>query len=192
MNRGGGAYDVVRLPNGLRLVMAPMPHVYSATAVVYVGVGSRYESAAEAGASHLIEHMLFKGTERRPTAQEISETIERLGGSLNASTDKETTAYWAKVPGEDVSTAIDLLGDLVLHSVIDAAEVRKEKRVVIEELGMAMDAPQDWVHTLVEETIWPGEALGRDVAGTRESVAKLTRARLVRYLTRHYTPHGAV
>ncbi len=192
LNRGGGAYDVVRFPNGLRLVMAPMPHVYSATVVVYVGVGSRYESAAEAGASHLIEHMLFKGTERRQTAQEISETIEWLGGSLNASTDKETTAYWAKVPGEDVSTAIDLLGDLLLHSVIDAAEVRKEKRVVIEELGMAMDAPQDWVHTLVEETIWPGEALGRDVAGTRESVAKLTQARLTRYLTRHYTPHGAV
>jgi len=192
LNRGGGAYDVVRLPNGLRLVMAPMPHVYSATAVVYVGTGSRYERPAEAGSSHLIEHMLFKGTERRPTAQEISETIERLGGSLNASTDKETTAYWVKVPGEDVSTAIDLLGDMLLHSVIDAAEVRKEKRVVIEELGMAMDAPQDWIHTLVEEAIWPGEALGRDVAGTRESVVKLTRAGLVRYLTRHYTPHGAV
>jgi len=188
----GDGYEVIRLPNGLRLVLAPMPHVYSATVVVYVGTGSRYESAAEAGSSHLLEHMLFKGTERRPTAQEISETIERLGGSLNASTDKETTAYWIKVPGEDVATAVDLLGDMLLHSALDAAEVRKEKRVVIEELGMAMDTPQDWVHTLIDEAIWPGEALGREIAGTRESVGKLTRAGLLRYLKRHYTPRNAV
>lgn len=193
LNRGDGdAYEVVRLPNGLRLVLAPMPHVYSAAVVAYVGTGSRYESPAEAGSSHLIEHMLFKGTERRPLTQEISEEIERLGGSLNASTDKETTAYWAKVPGEDIATAVDLLGDMLLHSVVDAAEVRKEKRVVIEELGMAMDSPQDWVNTLLDETIWPGNSLGRDVAGTRESVAKLTRAGLLRYLKRHYTPRATV
>ncbi len=193
LNRGNGdVYEVARLPNGLRLVMAPMPHVYSATVVVYIGAGSRYESPAEAGSSHLIEHMLFKGTERRPLAQEISEEIERLGGSLNASTDKETTAYWAKVPGEDMATAVDLLGDMILHSRFDAAEVRKEKRVVIEELGMAMDSPQDWVNTLLDETVWPGNPLGREVAGTRESVAKLTRARLARYLKQHYTPGAAV
>lgn len=192
--RNGGTYDVdvTRLPNGMRLVLAPMPHVLSATVIVYAATGSRYESEADAGSAHLLEHMLFKGTERRPTAQEISETIEDLGGSLNASTDKETTTYWIKVASEDVPVAIDVLGDMILHSRLEAAEVRKEKRVVAEELSMLMDAPQEWVHTLVEETIWPGEALGRDVAGTRESVAGLTRAGLRRYLRRNYTPHGAV
>jgi len=183
---------VTRLANGLRLVLAPMEHVRSATMAVYVATGSRYEEEREAGSSHLIEHMLFKGTERRPTAQEISETIEEVGGAINASTDKETTVYWAKVAAEETPLAVDLLGDMVLHSRLEAAEVRKEKRVVAEELGMAMDSPQEWVHTLIEETIWPGEALGRDVAGTRESVAGLTRAGLLRYLRRHYTPANTV
>lgn len=185
-------YDVTRLANGLRLVMAPMPHVYSVTMAVYVGTGSRYESVAEAGSSHLLEHMLFKGTERRPTAQEISEAIERVGGALNASTDKEATVYWAKVAAADTPLAVDLLSDILLHSRVEAAELRKEKRVVAEELGMLWDTPQDWVHTLIEETIWPDDALGREVAGTRESVARLTRAGLLRYLRARYTPHGTV
>ena len=122
----------------------------------------------------------------------ISTAIESVGGALNASTDKEVTVYWAKVAGADVPLALDLLSDMLLHSRLDPSEVRKEKRVVAEELGMAMDAPQDWIHTLIEETIWPGEALGRDVAGTRESVARLTRAGLRRFLHRHYTPRATV
>ena len=185
-------YAITRLSNGLRLVVAPMPDRYSATVAVYVGTGSRYESAAQAGSSHMLEHMLFKGTQRRPTAEDISAAIESVGGSLNASTDKEATVYWARVAGEDVPLALDLLSDMLLHSRIDPAEVRKEKRIVAEELGMAMDAPQDWIHSLIEETIWPGEALGRDVAGTRESVARLTRAGLLRFLHSHYTPRATV
>jgi predicted Zn-dependent peptidase len=185
-------YEITRLPNGLRLIVAPMPDRYSATIAVYIGTGSRYESEAQAGSSHMIEHMLFKGTQRRPTAEDISEAIESVGGSLNASTDKEATVYWAKVAGEDVPLALDLLSDMLLHSRIDPGEVRKEKRVVAEELGMAMDAPQDWIHSLIEQTIWPGEPLGRDVAGTRASVACLTRAGLLRYLRRHYTPRATV
>lgn len=185
-------YTLTRLPNGLRLIVAPMPDRYSATVAVYVGTGSRYESEAQAGSSHLLEHMLFKGTERRPTAEEISAAVEAVGGSMNASTDKEATVYWARVASEDLPLAVDLLGDMLLHSLIDTAEVRKEKRVVIEELGMAMDSPQDWVHTLIEQAIWPGDPLGRDVAGTRESVTRLTRAGLRRYLASHYTPHATV
>lgn len=169
-----------------------MPHVLSATIAVYVGIGSRYEGPEEAGSAHLIEHMLFKGTTRRPTAQDVSETIERLGGSMNASTDKESTVYWAKVAHEDLPIAIDLLGDMLLHSRMEAGEVRKEKRVVIEELGMAMDSPQDWIGTLIEQAIWPGEALGRDVAGTRDSVAALNRAGLLRYMERGYSPRATV
>src|ERR687883_235132 len=146
-------YAITRLSNGLRLVVTPMPDRYSATAAVYVGTGSRYESAAQAGSAHMLEHMLFKGTQRRPTAEDISIAIESVGGSLNASTDKEVTVYWAKAAGEDVPLALDVLSDMLLHSRLDPAEVRKEKRVVAEELGMAMDAPQDWIHTLIEETI---------------------------------------
>lgn len=184
--------QTIRLSNGLRLVVAPMPDRYSTTVAVYVGAGSRYESRAQAGSSHLIEHMLFKGTARRPTAEQISETIECVGGAMNASTDKEATVYWAKVASEDTPLAVDLLGDMLLHSLMDGAELRKEKRVVTEELGMIIDSPQDRIHALIEETIWPDEALGRDVAGTRESVARLTRAGLVRFKDKHYTPRATV
>lgn len=186
------AFQTVRLPNGLRVVAAPMPDRYSATVAIYVATGSRYEDAAQAGSSHLLEHMLFKGTERRPSAEEISDAVESVGGSMNASTDKEATVYWAKVASADVPLAIDVLGDMLLHSRIDAAELRKEKHIVAEELGMAMDAPQDWIHTMIEEAIWPDHPLGRDVAGTRESVARLTRAGLLRFWRGQYTPHGTV
>jgi predicted Zn-dependent peptidase len=111
---------------------------------------------------------------------------------MNASTDKEATVYWCKVASDDAPLAIDVLSDMLLHSRIDAAELRKEKHIVAEELGMAMDAPQDWVHTLIEEAIWPDHPLGRDVAGTRESVARLTRASLLRFMRRQNTPHGTV
>src|SRR5579871_811849 len=184
--------ETIRLPNGLRVIVAPMPQRYSATIAVYVGTGSRYETTAQAGSSHLLEHMVFKGTERRPTPKALSAPIENVGGSLNASTDKEATVYWAKIAGEDVPLAVDVLSDMLLHSRIAADDVRKEKHVVTEELGMAMDSPQDWVHSLIEQTIWPDSPLGRDVAGTRESVARLTRAGLLRYLRTHYTPHDTV
>lgn len=191
--RGDGVeYETTRLSNGLRVVLAPMPHVYSTTVAVYVGTGSRYESEEEAGSSHLLEHMLFKGTERRPTAQEISEAIERVGGAMNASTDKEATVYWAKVAAADTPLAVDLLSDILLHSRLESTELRKEKRVVAEELGMLWDTPQDWVHALIEETIWPDDPLGREVAGTRESVARLRRVRLRGYLRDHYTPAATV
>lgn len=185
-------HELIRLSNGLRLIVAPMSDRYSVTAAIYVGTGSRYETDEQAGSSHLLEHMLFKGTEQRPTAEEISAAIEAVGGSMNASTDKEATVYWARVASDDMPLAIDLLGDMLLHSRMETAEVRKEKRVVGEELGMAMDSPQDWVHTLIEQAIWPGEALGRDVAGTRESVARLTRTGLRRYMADQYTPRATV
>ena len=105
-------YELTRLPNGLRLVVAPMPDRYSATVAVYIGTGSRYESEAQAGSSHMLEHMLFKGTQRRPTAEDLSAAIESVGGSLNASTDKEATVYWAKVAGDDVPLALDLGGTI--------------------------------------------------------------------------------
>ena len=185
-------YTLARLDNGLQVVAAPMPWMYSVTASVIVGVGSRHERPPEAGSAHLIEHMLFKGTQRRPSAEAISETIERVGGMLNASTDKELTVYWTKVSSTQAELAGDLLADMLLHSTMDASEVEKERRVVLEELSMSMDTPQDWVHTLIDQACWPNTALGRDVAGTRESVAGLERAGLLGFMAATYLPGRTV
>jgi predicted Zn-dependent peptidase len=185
-------FSVTRLENGLQVVTAPMPGMYSVTVSVFVGVGSRYERDQDAGSAHLIEHMLFKGTKRRPSAEEISETIERVGGVMNAATDKEQTVYWVKVARDRTDVAADLLSDMLLHSTFDGNEVAKERRVVIEELSMSIDSPQDWVHSLIDELCWPGSALGRDVAGTKESVLGLTRPGLLRFMDAYYVPANAV
>src|SRR5947209_6277226 len=132
------------LPNGLRVVVVPMPGVRSVTVSIFVGLGSRYEDDDDAGAAHLIEHMLFKGTARRPKAVIISDTIDGLGGTLNASTDKEVTVLWAKVAQEHLSIALDLLSDMVCNSCMSPSELRGEKRVIVEELKMVADDPQDW------------------------------------------------
>lgn len=183
---------VSRLANGLQVVTASMPAMYSVALSVFIGVGSRFERDDEAGSAHLIEHMLFKGTDRRPTAEAISETIERVGGVMNASTDKEQTAYWAKVGRDRIPVATDLLADMLLHSRFEGDEVEKERRVVIEELSMSIDSPQDWVHTMIDELCWPGTAIGRDVAGTRESVSALTREGLLTFRDLSYLPANTV
>lgn len=180
------------LANGLRLLVTPMPTMYSATIALFVGTGSRAESDDEAGSAHLIEHMLFKGTARRPSPQTISQEVENVGGIINASTDKETTVYWAKVAAHHLPLAIDLLADMLLHSRFDAADVETEKRVVVEELGMTIDSPQDWVHTIIDELAWPNQPVGREVAGSRDSVARLTREGLLDFFRMQYSPHRAV
>ena len=180
------------LPNGLLVITAPMPEMYSVTVAVNVTVGSRFEADAEAGSAHLVEHMLFKGTQARPSAEAISETIDRVGGMLNASTDKELTLYWAKVSKFHAPLATDLLADIVRNSLFDDAEFLKEQRVVIEELGMSMDTPQEWVHVVSDEQCWPDTPIGRDVAGSRESVAALTRGGVVDFYRKHYDPSSTI
>ncbi|GAC1406265.1 MAG: pitrilysin family protein [Chloroflexota bacterium] len=166
--------------------------MYSASVAVMLGVGSRFEDDVDAGSSHLLEHMLFKGTERRPSARIISEEIEGTGGALDASTGKEETIYSARVAGADLDLAIDLLADMTRHSLVEPAEVEKEKQVIVEELGMSLDSPQEWVHTLLDGILWPGHPLGRDIAGTRESVAALSREGLLSFRTAHYLPATTV
>src|SRR3954454_12396136 len=129
------------LPNGLRVLVAPMPHTRSVTVALYFGSGSRYEPTHEQGIAHLVEHMLFKGSRRYPSAQRISETIEGVGGILNAVTDKELTAYYAKVATRRAELPCALLTDMVQAPLLEASELEKEKRVVLEELGLAQDAP---------------------------------------------------
>lgn len=185
-------YVKYELPNGLRVLAAPMGHVRSVSTAVFVGVGSRYESDAEAGSAHLIEHLMFRGTRLRPSPRLISEPIERIGGVINASTDKEATVYWTKTAAEHLPLSVELLADMLLHSRVTPTDVAKEKDVIVEELSMSMDDPQDWVHNLIDQCMWPGHPIGRDVGGTRESVRRHGRRALREFMGRHYTAANSV
>ena len=169
-----------------------MPHTRSATVALFFGMGSRYEAVGEQGISHLVEHMLFKGSAVYPTAQLISETIEGVGGILNAATDKEMTVYWAKVASRHTELAFDLLADMVRRPLLDPSELTKEKKVVLEELGLAQDAPGEWVHQLMSEVLWPDQPLGWEIAGTPETVNAQTRETLHGYIQRGYGARNAV
>src|SRR5437764_8706611 len=143
-------YNLTRLPNGLRLITAPMPHARSVAVSIYVGAGSRYERPSEAGISHFIEHLCFKGTAKRPTSQLISEAIDSVGGVLNAATDREYTVYYAKVARPHMGLALDVLVDLVRTPVFDPAEMEKERKVVLEELAAVADSPGEQVDLILD------------------------------------------
>jgi len=185
-------YQKTTLDNGLRLVTANMPHTHSVCIGIFVGVGSRYETESEAGISHFIEHLCFKGTQQRPTAREISEAIEGVGGILNGGTDKELTVYWCKVAQSHFPLALDVLTDMLLHSRFDPPEIEKERRVIIEEIKMGKDSPSQWVNILIDDLLWPNHPLGRDVAGSKESVSAITGDRMLGYLQSQYLPGNSV
>lgn len=166
--------------------MAPMPERLSASLVFMFGGGSRLEDERLAGVSHFIEHLFFKGTRRRPTSKEIADAIEGVGGFINASTDKELTAYWTRVPAEHLQLGLDVLADIVSNSKLAPEDVERERMVILEELKMYQDQPQDYALNLLEEVIWPGHPLGRDIAGTEHSVARLTRDDILEYADAHY------
>ena len=180
------------LANGLRVLTSSMPHARSVTVAVLIGGGSRHESKEESGAYHFIEHLCFKGTRRRPTAREISETIEGVGGMMNAATDRELTTYWCKVAGAHLETTVDLLADMVQSSLFDAEEVERERAVVLEELAMTRDSPDDWADVLVDELVWPDQPLGRDIGGTPETVGGISRQSLLSCMAGQYVPSNAV
>lgn len=185
-------YERTTLQNGLRLLMAPMPGMRSASISFFFTVGSRYESNTNAGISHFIEHMLFKGSEKYPSARLISEAIEGVGGVFNGSTGKELTNYSARVPGEHVPAVMDVLADMVRHSLFDPLEIEKERSVIIEELSATRDDPQEWVSLLIDEAMWPRLPLGRDDAGYVETVAKIQRHQMMRYLNEYYRPNSLI
>jgi predicted Zn-dependent peptidase len=174
------------LAGGAKLVTAAMPERLSASLVFMFGGGSRLEDERHAGVSHFIEHLFFKGTQRRPTSKEIADAIEGVGGFINASTDKELTAYWTRVPAEHVELGLDVLIDIVSNSKLAPADVERERSVILEELRMYQDQPQDFVQNLFEEIMWPDHPLGRDIAGTEQSVARLTRDDILEYADAHY------
>ena len=184
-------YQKTSLSNGLRVMTATMPHTRSVTVGVFVGTGSRYESAEHSGVSHFIEHVCFKGTAMRPTAKEISEQIEGVGGVLNGGTDKELTIYWCKVPQTHFTTAVDVLADMICHSTFEPGELEKERQVIIEEINMCLDSPQHSVDLLIDEVVWPEQAMGRDVAGTRDTVSRLSRDDMLAYMRQQYLANNA-
>jgi predicted Zn-dependent peptidase len=185
-------YELTSLDNGLRILTVTMPHVQSVSLGFFVAVGSRYESEALAGASHFIEHMLFKGTDRRPTALAIAEAIEGKGGMFNASTGLEATLYWAKVAAAHLPEALDVLSDMLLRASFDPEEIEKERSVIGEEINYAFDAPDSLAQILVNRLQWPNHPLGREIAGSRQSVAGLCREDLLAYLADHYRPTQTV
>jgi predicted Zn-dependent peptidase len=180
------SHRVRGLLGGAKLITAPMPQRLSASLVLMFSGGSRLEDDRLAGVSHFIEHLFFKGTRRRPTSKEIADAIEGVGGFINASTDKELTAYWARVPAEHMELGMDVLFDIVSNSKLTPEDVERERMVILEELKGYQDQPQDYVLNLLEEIIWPGHPLGRDIAGTEQSVARLTRDDILEYADAHY------
>lgn len=179
--------DIVKmnLDNGVRILVEPVTHVKSAAVGLWCKTGSRHERENEAGITHLIEHMLFKGTQTR-TAKQIAEEIEGRGGSLNAFTDKEMTCYYCRVLAEETESGIDVLTDMMLHSLIDPEELKREESVVLEEIRRSEDEPGDHVHDLHLEARWGHHPLGRPVIGTRESVSSFKREDLSSYMDRRY------
>lgn len=179
------------LPNGVRIITEEMPYVRSASIGIWVGAGSRDESESNNGIAHFIEHMLFKGTTAR-SAKDIAETLDAVGGQLNAFTSKEYTCYYAKVLDEHLDIAIDLLSDMFFNSTFKEEDIEKEKNVIIEEIKMYEDTPDELVHDLFANTLWSGHPLGRSVIGTAGIISQITRKDLVDFMEGYYRPDGVV
>jgi predicted Zn-dependent peptidase len=183
--------DRTTLPNGLRVITEKMPLVRSASIGLWVGVGSSHESAELRGISHCIEHMLFKGTRTR-SARDIAEFMDSIGGNLNAFTDKEATCYHARVVDSSLGVTIDLLGDMFLNSLFDPAELRKEQQVILEEIRMYDDSPEEVAHDLFIRSVWAGSPLGEPTIGYERTVMAVTPEAIAHYMRERYTPDSVI
>ncbi len=176
-----------RLPNGFRVVTEFMPGLQSASVGIWVGAGGRHEATEQNGVAHFLEHMAFKGTARR-SALQIAEEIEDVGGYINAYTSREVTAYYARVLKEDVPLAVDLIGDIVLNPVFDPREIEIERGVILQEIGQALDTPDDIIFDWLQEAAYPEQPIGRTILGPSERVSAFTEADLRRFTGEHYGP----
>jgi predicted Zn-dependent peptidase len=176
-----------RLPNGVRVVSETLADLPSVTAGIWVENGSRYERPEQAGISHFLEHLFFKGTERR-TATGIAEEMDAVGGVLNAFTSKEYTCYYAKVLREHLPLGLDLLADMFRHSTFPAEEVERERSVIIQEISQTEDTPDEFVHELFNAAFWPGHPLARPILGTADTVSGLHRQHFVDFMQARYRP----
>jgi predicted Zn-dependent peptidase len=180
-----------RLANGIRVVTERMPEARSATLGIWVAVGGRDEPDELAGASHFLEHLLFKGTSTR-SARQIAEAVDAVGGEMNAFTSREHTAYYTRLPAHQVGLGMEILGDVLTDPAFRPHEVEAERQVILEEILMNLDMPEDHVHTLLAEAMFPGHPLGREVLGTRESVEAVTRDQIAEFFGHWYRPRNLV
>jgi predicted Zn-dependent peptidase len=176
------------LSNGLRVLTAPLDHAKSVACYIMLAAGSRYEDASNRGIAHFAEHMFFKGTERRPTARDLSMEVDKIGGEFNAFTSKEYTGYYIRCAGEERDTALDVLVDMLRNSKFDSGELEREKGVIIEEMNMYFDTPRDYVSSLYEELVFGSNPLGWETLGTRDTVTSATRDTFTGYLGQWYKP----
>ena len=186
--------DTIRadtLGNGMRVVTEAMPDAHSVTVGFWVDAGSRDEAPAEAGASHFLEHLLFKGTEER-SAHSIAEDIEAVGGDMNAFTTKEYTAFYTRLIDEDLELGLDILSDIMWAPAFRPEEIDAERQVILEEINMHEDEPSDLVHELVHEALYPGHPLGKEVLGERSTITAMTRDQIADYFTTRYKPPSIV
>lgn len=185
------AIRLTRLPSGLVVVTERMERVETVSLGAYVAAGTRNETAAENGVSHFLEHMAFKGTERR-SAAEIAEEIEAVGGHINAYTAREQTAYYVKVLKEDMALGADIIGDIYCHSSFDPEELERERGVILQEIGQANDTPDDIIFDHFQETAFPSQPMGRPVLGTEAGIRGMKRDTLTGYMKQHYTQQNTV
>ena len=179
--------QIHRLKNGFRIVTEHMPGLASASVGIWVGAGARHEAQNQNGIAHFLEHMAFKGTERR-NALQIAEAIEDVGGYINAYTSREVTAYYARVLETDVPLAVDVIADILLNPILDRNEIEVERGVILQEIGQALDTPDDVIFDWLQEKAYPGQPLGRTILGPSERVSAFDREDLSRFISQYYRP----
>ena len=184
-------YEIVTLDNGIRVIADNIPHLKSVSIGVWIGNGSRYEKREENGMSHFIEHMLFKGTHKR-TAKQIACEIDSLGGMINAFTAREYTCYYTKTLDAHACVAMDVLSDMLFNSVLREEDMNLERSVILEEISMYEDSPEDLVYDLASEAVWGDTPLGRTVLGTKESLTLITPQTMCEYIKTHYTAKNII
>jgi len=187
-----GVFERHDLGSGVRVLTAPMPHAQSVSCVVMLAAGSRYESSETSGIAHFTEHMLFKGTDKRPTARDLAGEIDAIGGEFNAFTGKEVTGYYVRCAAESRDVALDVLVDMLRRSKLDPDEIEREKGVIVEEMNMYYDTPRDFIGGVYESLLYGDQPLGRDIIGSKETVRAATRETFLDYLGSWYRPERMV
>lgn len=185
-------YSLHKLSNGMRVILAPNKSTKAVTVMVGYKVGSRHEAREINGAAHFIEHLMFKGSRKYPKAIDVSRALDSLGAEFNASTGKDMTAYYVKVAGDKLEAALNILSDILIHPLFASVEIELERKVIIEELKMYKDSPPSIVSELIEELIYQGHPLARDVGGTKRTVSAISRAKLISFKKQYYSADNAV
>jgi len=184
-------YKLSNLKNGLKVVTVNMPHMESVALGIWIKVGGRYENSKNNGISHFLEHMVFKGTQKK-TGKDIKESIEGIGGTLNGFTGEENTCYFVKLTNEHIDLGLDVLSDMVLNPKLASGDINMEKGVILEEIKMYMDLPNHYVHDILSKLMWPTHALGMPLAGTLNTVKRISRRHLLAFKERFYSPENVV